>query len=605
MMEKIRTAGNSTIVKVIFGLIIIAFIFTGFGNFLQFGFNSSNDRNLYIAKVNGEGISREVYEKELQMVLKDAKNLKPDDPLLEEVSKSVLSNIINDVLSYEFANSLSLNITDEQIKNVIRQQKIFFENNHFSNQRYLQLLAENNLTPDVYATGYRTEMKKSQLINGLITTNFVVPKDSEISALINQTRTIYLTDYSLSNLKEDFSVSDQDIENFYNIHKQSYTHPARLKMKYLINPYPEIERDITISQNDIQEYYNEGKPGTMSLPKQSYSILSFNSLAKAQASYQSLMAMPTPKRLAVKMDHLGWFSSEQSVNELLQNQKLTKVGSISKPIKQANSYYIIRLDEIQVAKKLPYDYVKANIESVLKKEQADKIYNEQQIRLEKAAKLPTLEEISRASGFHINESEWTTENEIYSIGRFQTIRNIIFSDLMIKDGKPTNAISDIIYAPEYQSSFIVQVTDYQDAGIKPFDEVKNQIKDFLITQKKKEHFSEAVDTIVTQMNNENSNGDIAFAQRVTLKRTNNESNLLDQSSVDKIFSMVPNAKTGRIFGGSIETPTNAKLYVLINVKDGEVADLSKPLQLDYTTINYDYVLDELRSNAKIELLSQK
>ena len=73
MMETIRTAANSVVVKIIFAIIILCFIFTGVG-FFGFGgsSNSANDEQLYIAKVDGEGISRAGFEeqaKRLQTLL--------------------------------------------------------------------------------------------------------------------------------------------------------------------------------------------------------------------------------------------------------------------------------------------------------------------------------------------------------------------------------------------------------------------------------------------------------------------------------------------------------------------------------------------------------
>ena len=360
------------------------------------------------------------------MALKNSKNLSENDPLIKELSQSIISNLINDVLSYELADSLDLNISDEQVKNQIRQQDIFFVNGAFNQERYLNILALANYTPDAYANGLRSAMKKNQLLDALISTNFVVPKDSDISALFNQTRTVY----GLSNVEGDFSVSDEEIEEYYNQNKQSFNHPTRLKMEYLINPYPEIKNKVMISNSMVEQYYADGKPGTMSLAKQSFSILSFNSLAKANAEYKKLMAMKTKNRLNVKMDDLGWFNKDDQIVSLLGNQKLTAVGSISKPINQSGRYYIVRLDKIKEAQKLPLNYVRGNIIELLKTEEANKIYNEQQIRLEKAAKLPTIDEISKASGLPVIQSKWTTENELYSIGRFPTIHDIIFSDLI-------------------------------------------------------------------------------------------------------------------------------------------------------------------------------
>ena len=63
-------------------------------------------------------------------------------------------------------------------------------NGAFNQERYLNILALANYTPDAYANGLRSAMKKNQLLDALISTNFVIPKDSDISALFNQTRTV-------------------------------------------------------------------------------------------------------------------------------------------------------------------------------------------------------------------------------------------------------------------------------------------------------------------------------------------------------------------------------------------------------------------------------
>ena len=55
-MDSLRTAANSLVLKIIFGIIIVSFILTGVSGYLIGGSNN------YAAKVNGQEISRGQFE---------------------------------------------------------------------------------------------------------------------------------------------------------------------------------------------------------------------------------------------------------------------------------------------------------------------------------------------------------------------------------------------------------------------------------------------------------------------------------------------------------------------------------------------------------------
>ena len=56
MMDSLRTAANSLVLKIIFGIIIVSFILTGVSGYLIGGGNN------YAAKVNDQEISRGQFE---------------------------------------------------------------------------------------------------------------------------------------------------------------------------------------------------------------------------------------------------------------------------------------------------------------------------------------------------------------------------------------------------------------------------------------------------------------------------------------------------------------------------------------------------------------
>ncbi|WP_392552662.1 SurA N-terminal domain-containing protein [Orbus wheelerorum] len=605
MMEKIRTAANSIIVKIIFSIIILAFIFTGVGGFLGFG-SSAKDEQVYIAKVDGEGISRNTFEKQAQELIQKNSHLigdGSDDSFVKMIRASVLSNQIDNYLAYKFADSLNANISDEQVKMEIRKQPVFFENGRFNNQRYLQLLAANGYTPDTYADGLRSAIKQQQVMDALFLTDFVLPTDSDISLLDNQTRAIYLANYSIDNINDNdaLAVSDDEIKNYYDTNKQEFYHDKRVKMKFVTNFLPAIKQDIQVLPSEVEKYYADSKDGTMIPEKRLYSVLSFTSLDAAQKEYNLMSKMQGKQRSSTKMDSLGWFALDEKLPELLTKIKLDTIGSISKPLEQDGDFYIIRLDQIEKAKKLPFEYAKASIHDLLYQQKIDKKYREQQTALEKAAKLPTLDEIAKKSGLPSYDSDWTYEKENFSVGRYPEINDVAFSDEMIKDGKPTGKISDIINIAQYDGSYIIQVTDYQDAGISTFEDVKDSIKAKLIAEKKKQIFSQKVATLLAQLKQTGVADGLSFAQKMSVTQ-NLVDDRINEKTVKDVFATIP-AVEGNSYGVTLIGDDKAQFFVLTGVTYPEKADdLSEKIKPEMLILNRNSLAKDLRSKAEIKIM---
>ncbi|RKS84741.1 peptidyl-prolyl cis-trans isomerase D [Orbus hercynius] len=602
MMEKIRTAANSVIVKIIFSIIILAFIFTGFSGFLGLGSSHADDARIYIAKVNGEGLSRSAFEAEAQAAERNAGTVMGDDAFIKMLRSSVLAGQIDNFLSYQLAESLGTKISDQQVKNIIRQQPVFFKNGRFNNQLYLELLAANHYTPDAYANSLRSSILQKQVMDALLLSNFVLPTDSDISILENQVRNVYLTNYSIANIDNDeFTVSDDEMKNYYDKNQQEFFHKKRLKMKYITNFLPAIETDTQVTREEIQQHYDQNKPGSFSPEKRFYSFLSFDSLPSAQQEYNTLKQQSTKDRLAIPMDKIGWLNMDDKLPELLHNTKLAKAGEISKPVEQDGIYYIVRLDQVINAKKLPFDYAAADIKSIIYKDKVDKQFQTQQEKLEQSADLPTMEAIAEASGLELYTSNWTYEKESFSIGRFPEIHDEAFSDEMIVDGKPTGKISAIIPIQKYQASYIIQVTDYQDEGISSFEDVKDTIKAKLLAEKKKAVFAKDVEAKLAQLKETGSVKGISFSQRIALTQDITDERI-DPKTVQEVFAVVPSVND-TTFGASIISDEQAQFFIITDVQyPKQVEDLSEKLQPELLQLFSNYLAQDLRSNAKIEIM---
>jgi peptidyl-prolyl cis-trans isomerase D len=100
MMDNLRTAANSVVLKIIFGIIIVSFILTGVSGYLIGGGNN------YAAKVNGQEIGRAQFENavasernRMQQQLGDQfSELAANENYMKTMRQQVLNRLIDEAL---------------------------------------------------------------------------------------------------------------------------------------------------------------------------------------------------------------------------------------------------------------------------------------------------------------------------------------------------------------------------------------------------------------------------------------------------------------------------------------------------------------------------
>ena len=153
MMENLRAGANNIVIKVIFILIILSFIFAGIGSYVV-----GNKQN-YVAKVDDHKISKEEFESAYQNQLKQMQSQMGNyfQTLLEnpsyekQIKLQVINELINNYLLEENAKKNGMVVTNSQIKDAILKMPEFSKNGVFDNQTYRNLIQRAGLTPDEFA----------------------------------------------------------------------------------------------------------------------------------------------------------------------------------------------------------------------------------------------------------------------------------------------------------------------------------------------------------------------------------------------------------------------------------------------------------------------
>ncbi|QYN42747.1 SurA N-terminal domain-containing protein [Gilliamella sp. ESL0443] len=619
MMEKIRTAANSLVVKIIFAIIILCFIFTGVG-FLGFGGSSRNvnDEQLYIAKVDGEGIGRAQFETQVKQQLNNIKG--GDASFIKMVRRSVLAQQIDNYLAYQFSQKIHAAISNERVKNFIKQQKVFFVNGKFDNQNYLNLLAENGFTPDSYAEILKTSLQQEQVIDALVKTSFVLPSDSEINLLQNQTRKIYAAkvDSSIDDMK-DVNITEEDERKYYDEHQNEFLKKDRVKLKYIYNSKDDIVKTIKVTDNDIKKEYEQNLKKYSYPAKKEFSAIFVTDKEQADKIVKELSSGANFQNTAESLNQnnnnisaygkngsLGWFVDDDSLPEFFKKAKLKKVNQISKPIPTDDGFIIIKLDGEVPSKTMDFDYASILIYENLSKQKLQNEFNAIEDKMKNAlSQSPkSIEELSEKTGLPVQTTDWTSYKEISTIMIHPEISDLVFSEEMIANGQSTLNISDLIPVERSNGSydFIIQVTDYRPEGVAPFDEVKEDINRKLSKDISENRFKANVENLLNELNTTGKSDKISFSNKYVLHRDSTD---LDKKVVDMVFNLEPSIsgrKSNRFNAEFLEDNT-AYIVVITDVDTPkEYQDISAELlPLSIADTHY-YFADDIRSKAKIEIM---
>lgn len=614
MMETIRTAANHIVVKIIFAIIILSFIFTGIGFFGFGGGNNTRDAQQYIAKVNGEGISRAQFEAQAREITSSSAG---DPAFIKQLRRNVLYSQITNFLSYKFAEQLNANISNESVKEFIKKQQVFFENGKFSNKKYLQLISENGYTPDSYGETLKTYLQQQQVINALVNSSFVLPIDSELANLKDQTRTVYTSTLSPKVVNmDDVKITIEDEKKYYEEHKSEFYRKERVKFNYILNEKYNYIDKVRVTDEEVQKQFQKNKKDYSFPERQAYSVIYVTDKEQADDIMKDLSSggnfdtiVKTVNQASStspygKNGSLGWFTMDDSLPQAFKDANLKKVGQISKPIKVDDGYVIVKLDNVQKSRVMDFDYAKHMITSKLQDEKLNAIFYSVENKIQAAVnKNPnSLEAIAKDSDLHIVNSDWSYYNDIATILRYPEVRDVAFGDQMIVDGQATGNVSEMITVGQGidMTDFVIQIVDYRKEGIAPFEEVQDEINKKLYQNIANERFTSTVDNILAQLNETGSSSNVNFAQSYKLTR---DSKVLDKKIVDMVFDLVPSVTSKRVFGVQYLDDKSAAIVVLTGVKTpNEQKDISSELLPLYINNIYSSLTEDIRSKAKIEIM---
>ncbi|TDB51311.1 peptidylprolyl isomerase [Photorhabdus luminescens] len=619
MMDNLRTAANSPVLKIVLALIILSFVLTGVGGYLTSGAGS------YAAEVNGQAISRAQLEQAFQQernALQDQLGdkfsvLASDEQSMKQIRNQALERLINNVLVEQYSRELGLSASDEQIKDSIRNTSYFQTNGKFDNNKYLELLNRSNVSPDIFAEQTRQNLVNQQLIMTFSGSEIALPSEVKPNAeLLLQQRTVRMATLELRKIQAQQEVTDKDLQDYYNLNKSSFIAPEEVKVSYIKMDAVDEMNKVSATSSDVDAYYEHNLKRYTQPEQKKYSLIQLATEAEARTVLDELNKGADFGKLATKKStdkfsaknrgEIGWIE-EDALPEELKQANLKEKGQISSVIKVSNGFAIFHLDDVKPQIIKPLSEVRSEIEKMVKQEKAVDAFYALQQKVSDAAtsnneSLAAAEEVS---GIKVVTTDWFDRNSVPAEINFGAVIHAIFEGNLVDGQGPTGTNSDVI-SVEGDRAFVLRVDNYKPETVQPFEKVKEQVTELVKRQKAEKQLQVESEKLLAALKEGKGeqvlkDAGIQFGEPQVIQRISQDNVL-----VGAAFAL-PRPKEGKAEYGLTKNSLDDVVLIQLDkvtpgaVSEEQIKSMTDSYQSEMGNAMLESLLISLREKAKIKL----
>lgn len=363
MFEFLRKGATSLWAKVFLAIIIIVFVFWGIGSF------SSSDKEV-VAQINGDKIGlrefQEYYHFKL-IQLKQALGEISDEELKKmKFKEMVLEELLQNKIIQQLAKNYGLKVTETEAQLALSQMPFFQEGGVFNQARYQAFLRELNLSSKSFENLLRTDLLKQKLFTYLTTPLLVSQEELEdFYRFHNQRITYQEFILPLELCRRAISFSLQDLENYFQTHRDRYVEDEKIKLAYYFLPF---KGEVQLTEEELKNYYQQNlarfkEPQKIKLRRIFIPGTDPQSAQKASEIRSKLKDIKDFETF--KAAKAEWFEVDNLPEELKGLIQKAKKGDIFGPVPGKEGYYIYGLEDLQPERFLKYEEVRNRLSEEL------------------------------------------------------------------------------------------------------------------------------------------------------------------------------------------------------------------------------------------------
>ncbi len=486
MLQRIRDRSQSMAAKVIVGAIVVTLALFGIESVVGL-FTSGSDN---IAEVNGAPITRQQVEMEVQRAIRSGQ-VPPEQE--DELRGQVIDQLVTQRLLDQYAEQGGLHTSDAQLDQMIVSRPEFQnQDGQFSTELFRNRLASAGYTPLSFRAQLKADMARQQVQGGLAASSFMLDSErQQLLALQNQTRTFRYHVLDRSDLSSPVEVTEEDLQAYYEERQDAFRRPEQVRLEYVVLDQADMAADVEVDEQALRDAYAQRQRDAER--RVSHIMVSFGdertrdqaeaelqevkSKLEAGGDFSSLAAeYSDDESTADDAGDLGYIS-RGFFGEAFEDAVFSlNEGQVSDIVETDNGLHLIKVTELDVP---PFEELRDDLRDDVALAQAGDRFNEQVQRLiDESFAADDLASVADDLGLTLQRSEWVSRDGASGVLAEPGVMAAAFEPDVLEEGYN----SEVIELDE-QRRMVLRVTEHRQASTLPLDEVRQQVREGVETQK--------------------------------------------------------------------------------------------------------------------------
>jgi peptidyl-prolyl cis-trans isomerase D len=586
---------HKRIAQFILALIMIPFAFFGVDYYFRSGGGPGDVATFDGGTITEAEFAQSVREQQ-DNLRRGGQNVDPaifDNP---EVRLNLLQQLVRERLLEKKAADLRFAVPNAQIAERIAADARFREEGRFSLDLYKRLLAQAGIPQPVFEQSVRKQLLAEKLIDPIARGGIVARNATEaFVSLVEQRREVQFAVIDAAQFAREVKVDEAQARAFYEANAAAFSTPEEAKFEYVVLTQDALLAQATVTPDEVKaQYQSAAKTYTQEEQRDASHILiavkpdaseADKAAAKKRAEDLFAQAKANPAKFAeLARQHSQDPGSAPQGGALGANPRGTMVksfddavfamqpGEIAGPVQSEFGWHVVRLNGVTPAKTRPFDEVKAQIETELKRQKVSQKFAQsadefQNLVYEQAGSLAG---VGKALHVPVETSPWVTRAQAQEIARGNAkFAQALFSPESLSARRNTEAIEvgpNVLMAG--------RIVDYRPAAPRPFEQVKDEILRQLAQKAASEmaHKAGREKLALLEQGKSASDAGVTFGKPVTLMRGQPQPGMSPEA-LTRIFQ-ADVTKLPRYVGAAGERGGFA-IYRIVNVIAAPAAEPAK------------------------------
>lgn len=567
MLQSIRNRSQSWGAKIIIGAVVVTMALFGVESLVGL-FGGGGDQ---VAKVNGEPITRQQLEQEVQRAIRSGQ-VPPEQE--RALRGQILDEMIRQRLLIDFAEEGGLYVSDGQLDQVIVSLPEFHDQQgRFDSDLFRNRLATAGFTPVGFRSALQVDLKRQQVQQGLVASDFVLESEQErLAALQRQSRSFRYHVLDSQALEEEIRASEDEVQAYYDEQRESFRRPEQVRLEFVIVDRREMAEQVEVSEEALRaEWESRGRDADRRV---SHIMVNFNGERDRQEATQLLEEVRQRLAEGDSFDALALeYSDDPTTAE--QGGDLGIIsrgffgdafddaafslapGQVSGIVETDNGLHLIKVTDLAQPS---LDDMREELTRQIALDEVTSDFNQRvQTLIDESFAADDLSSVAEALDLELHESDWVSRDGGEGVLSEPGVMSEAFSREVLSEGYNSEVIE-----LDNDRRMVLRLAGHREAAVLPLDEVRERVVAAVEQRKQREVLRNEAISMVERLRE----GEALDLDWVEVEQAGRQQSGVPGEVLQGVFRL-PHPEQGETVFGYVSSGGEVMLIALDEVSTGE------------------------------------